>query len=948
MPTSLGDVDRNTTKMANIQLGNAPAPSGLDSVPAPNSRTLRSSGIKRESRNSTMSPRENENGTHKSSATPDDTQHPKLSRKLSQKPMKREPKLFDETPDATDEACSSFKVIPDCLYGSKNMGSTDNDALDCDCKEDWRRSFPVLPPGADPAHDGVNYACGEDCINRATRVECVIGASGSCGDGCQNQRFQRKQYADVSVIKTEKKGYGLRANSDLDANDFVFEYIGEVINEPTFRRRMLQYDEEGIKHFYFMSLTKSEFVDATKKGNLGRFCNHSCNPNCYVDKWVVGDKLRMGIFVLRKIKAGEELTFNYNVDRYGADPQPCYCGEPECVGFIGGKTQTERATKLPVLILEALGIDDGDGWDTTVAKKPRRKRPEEDDEEYVNSIQAKSLDEDGARKVMAALMQCKEKWIAIKLLERIQKCDDNYVLNIVMRMHAYQIMKTMITSFAEDDNVILQVLDVLDRMPRLTKNKIVDSNIEATIQGLKASDNEEISGTANRLLEDWGKLQVAYRIKRKKLDPNAQTTSAAEALRGAVVGDDRDNGTSTPASKPVSPLPSNIEIPKGPKSSVPQRNFQPPRGPRRHQPFPRQSGRFPKFGQEAEGPLPEGWFAAQDNKRQVYYYNKHGQTTWQRPAPPKQPTQAEKNAQIIQNIIDNVAKEQRKQALAASEAPVSSTQTPPESSDTPLLDAPTEKWRQLPIEKQMKIYENTIFPHIRYVLDKFRHKLPRDELKRFAKDLGKKLVASDYKNNRVQDPTATLNDKQVKKVKSYVKDFLDRAVVKYREHEKVKATRDATKGVNGERTASTSDPAPLDIPNGTLSKEDSLMAEITPGGTSSPEDGESHSPGSPSLKRKRDEEDEAPVITPVDELEPTSKRMKELDGGAAESPPPPPPPPPEDEGEATEAMLTEEERDLRAQEEALIRENEEAQRLEDEARDAVSRTESMNKPVPVQ
>lgn len=563
------------------------------------------------------------------------------------------------------------------------------------------------------ADDGVNYACGEDCINRATRVECVIGASGSCGDSCQNQRFQRKQYANVSVIKTEKKGYGLRANTDLDANDFVFEYVGEVINEPTFRRRMLQYDEEGIKHFYFMSLTKGEFVDATKKGNLGRFCNHSCNPNCYVDKWVVGDKLRMGIFVLRKIHAGEELTFNYNVDRYGADPQPCYCAEPGCVGFIGGKTQTERATKLPILVLEALGIEDGDGWDTTVAKKPRRKRPDEDDEEYVNSIQARSLDEDGARKVMAALMQCKEKWIAIKLLERIQKCDDNYVLSLVMRMHAYQIMKTMISSFSEDDNVILQVLDVLNRMPRLTKNKIVDSNIEATIQGLQTSQNEDISATATRLLDDWGKLQVAYRIKRKKVDPNAQTTSAAEALRDAVVGDDRDTGTSTPASKPVSPLPSNIDIPKGPKNSMPQRNPHGPRGGggRRHQPFPRHGGggnRQPKFGHENETPLPEGWFVAVDQKRQVYYYNKHGQTTWQRPAPPKQPTQAEKNAQIIQKIIDDVANEQRRLALAAAEAPASSTQTPPESSETPLLDAPTEKWRQLPIEKQMKIYENTV------------------------------------------------------------------------------------------------------------------------------------------------------------------------------------------------------------------------------------------------
>ena len=165
--------------------------------------------------------------------------------------------------------------------------------------------------------DGVNHACADDsCINRATKMECV-DKDCNCGNDCQNQRFQRKQYANVSVIKTDKKGYGLRANANLQSGDFIFEYIGEVINEPTFRQRMLRYDNEGIKHFYFMSLTKSEFVDATKKGNLGRFCNHSCNPNCYVDKWVVGKKLRMGIFAGRNIQAGEELVFNYNVDRYG-------------------------------------------------------------------------------------------------------------------------------------------------------------------------------------------------------------------------------------------------------------------------------------------------------------------------------------------------------------------------------------------------------------------------------------------------------------------------------------------------------------------------------------------------------------------------------------------------------------------------------------------------------
>lgn len=97
---------------------------------------------------------------------------------------------------------------------------------------------------------------------------------------------------------------------------------------------MRLYAEEGIRHFYFMMLQKDEvrqhcctrvsansracqFIDATKRGGIGRFANHSCNPNCYVAKWTVDKHVRMGIFANRYIKKNEELTFNYNVDRYG-------------------------------------------------------------------------------------------------------------------------------------------------------------------------------------------------------------------------------------------------------------------------------------------------------------------------------------------------------------------------------------------------------------------------------------------------------------------------------------------------------------------------------------------------------------------------------------------------------------------------------------------------------
>lgn len=46
--------------------------------------------------------------------------------------------------------------------------------------------------------------------------------------------------------------------------------------------------------------------------NLGRFVNHSCEPNCEIQKWSVDGLFRMALFAQRDIKAGEELTYDYN------------------------------------------------------------------------------------------------------------------------------------------------------------------------------------------------------------------------------------------------------------------------------------------------------------------------------------------------------------------------------------------------------------------------------------------------------------------------------------------------------------------------------------------------------------------------------------------------------------------------------------------------------------
>jgi hypothetical protein len=69
---------------------------------------------------------------------------PKLSRKSSQRVMSRPPQLFDHLPDSTPEAITTFQVIRDCIYGSKYMGSSEHDALGCDCSEEWSKYLSQL------------------------------------------------------------------------------------------------------------------------------------------------------------------------------------------------------------------------------------------------------------------------------------------------------------------------------------------------------------------------------------------------------------------------------------------------------------------------------------------------------------------------------------------------------------------------------------------------------------------------------------------------------------------------------------------------------------------------------------------------------------------------------------------------------------------------------------
>ena len=47
-------------------------------------------------------------------------------------------------------------------------------------------------------------------------------------------------------------------------------------------------------NFYLMELEHGFYIDARVKGNLSRFINHSCDPNCQLQRTNVAGDMRIG------------------------------------------------------------------------------------------------------------------------------------------------------------------------------------------------------------------------------------------------------------------------------------------------------------------------------------------------------------------------------------------------------------------------------------------------------------------------------------------------------------------------------------------------------------------------------------------------------------------------------------------------------------------------------
>ena len=158
-------------------------------------------------------------------------------------------------------------------------------------------------------------------------------------------------------------------------------------------------------------------------------------------------------------------------------------------------------------------------------------------------------------------------------------------------------------------------------------------------------------------------------------------------------------------------------------------------------------------------------------------------------------------------------------------------------------------------------------------MNKYKHKIPKDDLKRFAKEVSKKLTTSDFKAGRVNNPTK-LDDKQQKKVKEYCKQFFDRAAHKHKKQEEDRASKQKSNGTTVAQSTPLEDLSVIKTEDEDIKMSDH---EITP---------EVETPSEQSTTLKRKHEEMSPGIKEEDD--PSMSPLKKV---AIATPPPPPPPP---------------------------------------------------------
>ena len=148
----------------------------------------------------------------------------------------------------------------------------------------------------------------------------------------------KRKPRSYSVRNSPIHGRGVFALTPISKGTRIVEYKGELITDDEADRRYAHLHEHS-PHTMLFSLENKLVIDATRRGNSGRWINHSCAPNCQVEE----EGTRIFIDARRDIRPGEELTYDYNLQlgephtRAAKRAHACFCGTRRCRGTMLGE-----------------------------------------------------------------------------------------------------------------------------------------------------------------------------------------------------------------------------------------------------------------------------------------------------------------------------------------------------------------------------------------------------------------------------------------------------------------------------------------------------------------------------------------------------------------------------------------------------------------------------------
>lgn len=148
-----------------------------------------------------------------------------------------------------------------------------------------------------------------------------------------------KGWKHLVVYKSGIHALGLYTSQFIPRGAMVVEYVGEIVGLRLADKREIEYQSGRKVQYksacYFFRIDKEHIIDATRKGGIARFVNHSCMPNCVAKVISVRNEKKVVFFAERDVNPGEEITYDYHFNHEDEGKKiPCFCNSKNCRRYL--------------------------------------------------------------------------------------------------------------------------------------------------------------------------------------------------------------------------------------------------------------------------------------------------------------------------------------------------------------------------------------------------------------------------------------------------------------------------------------------------------------------------------------------------------------------------------------------------------------------------------------